>query len=240
LACFTAITAAVLVPRIARADDDTTQDTDSTKDGAQTPSPSGFEAGLRLGYALPMGPISGASTSPSMNDLYNGAVPIWIDAGVRTSPSFYIGGFFQYGVAVTGSAATATSTASCNSPGMSCSGSVVMAGVDAIYHVAPDQTFDPWLGVGVGYEWANFSATQGSSSAGLQLSGFQFVNLQLGGDVRGSRNFAWGPYAMFSVGQYSNYSGSDAAAGAGSGSLPQQALHEWLSFGVRATFDASP
>jgi len=45
---------------------------------------------------------------------------------------------------------------------------------------------------------------------------------------------------MFSVSQYSNYGTSDALASSGSGSLPQQALHEWLSFGVRASFDTSP
>jgi hypothetical protein len=72
----------------------------------------------------------------------------------------------------------------------------------------------------------------------MSLNGFQFLNLSAGGDVRTSRNFSFGPYAMLSVGEYSGCGFSDAATALGNCSVPQTALHEWFSFGVRAAFDA--
>jgi outer membrane protein len=239
IACFAALAGGVLVPGSARADD-SSADSDKSKDEPKSLAPSGFEAGMRLGYAMPMGQVTGAGTNPALSNLYSGMMPIWFDVGVRASPHFYIGGYFQYGVAFVGPLSGSPTALDPCAGGTSCSGSVLAGGLDARYHAQPDQSFDPWVGLGIGYEVANLSMSQGGSSAGMSLSGFQLVNLSVGGDVRTSRNFAFGPYAMLSVGEYSGCGFSDAAASLGSCTVPQTALHEWFSFGVRAAFDSSP
>jgi outer membrane protein len=238
IACCCALMGGVFVPSTARADD-SGSDSDAKKDAAESAGPSGLEAGMRLGYALPMGQVSGSGTNPAMSNLYSGMVPLWFDLGYRASPHWYVGGYFQYGFASVGplsGGAGMTGTASCSN-GLSCSGSVLAGGLDAHYHFQPAETFDPWVGFGVGYEVANLSMSQGNASAGISFNGFQFLNLSLGGDLRVSRNFAVGPYALFSLGEYSSCGFSDAATALGTCSVPQTALHQWLSFGLRATFD---
>ncbi len=239
MAFIAALAACVLVPSRARAGDSGT-DAESSRNDAPNLAPSGFEAGMRLGYAMPMGDVTGGGSNSALSNLYSGMMPLWFDVGYRASPHFYIGGYFQYGVAFVGPLAGSAAYPAPCSGGTSCSGSVLAGGLDARYHAQPDQTFDPWVGAGIGYEVANLNMSQGNSSGGLSFSGFQLVNLSVGGDVRTSRSFSFGPYAMFSVGQYSDCGLSGAASALGSCSVPQTAFHEWLTFGVRAAFDTSP
>ena len=54
----------------------------------------GVEVGFRSGYSLPFGNLSAYE---GMGALFDGVVPIWVDAGYRT-PHLYVGAFFQYGL----------------------------------------------------------------------------------------------------------------------------------------------
>ena len=49
--------------------------------------------------------------------------------------------------------------------GSSRSASDVRLGVNFLYHLVPGAPFDPWAGIGVGYEWLN--ASQDGVDAGL-------------------------------------------------------------------------
>lgn len=240
LACFATLAAGVLVPASARADDSSADsDSDASKDDPQSLAPSGVELGMRLGYAMPMGQVTGSGTNPALSNLYSGMMPLWFDLGVRASPHFYIGGYFQYGVAFMGPLTGSANPAGVCSGGMSCSGSVVAGGFDVRIHGQPDQRFDPWVGMGMGWEVAHLSMSQGGSSAGMSFSGVQFLNLSVGGDLRTSRNLAFGPYAMLSLGEYSECGFSDAATALGSCNVSQPAAHEWFTFGVRGAFDTN-
>jgi hypothetical protein len=219
---------------------------------AAEPSPTGIEVGVRTGYALPLGQVTGAGTltvngttyqtqSLDLSKDFSGQVPIWIDAGYRITPQLYVGAYFQYGVAFLPSDAA---NGSCGQNGVSCSGSDVLVGANVHYHILPAGQFDPWLGVGTGYEWANFSVSQGGQSGGLQIVGWQYVNFQVGGDYKVAPNFGVGPFVMLSVGQFDSFSSSGAvqtalqSAGAPtSGDYQNKALHEWLTFGVRGAYD---
>src|SRR5262249_38886165 len=109
---------------------------------------------------------------------------------------------------------------------------------DAHYHFMPEATFDPYVGLGIGYEIASANATLGGTSAGGSFSGFQFFNLQAGGDYKLMPNLGVGPFVIFSLGQYSSCSLSGAAAAlGGTCTIQQQAMHEWLTLGVRGVFD---
>lgn len=199
-------------------------------------TPTGIEVGLRSGYALPLGDIQGAPSggqAPALGDTFSGMIPIWVDAGYRLNPNMMIGGFFQYGI---GMINTSKATG-CSTSGVSCSGSDMMFGVQFHYHLMPDQTIDPWAGIGVGYEIASVSESAGGQSAGGSYSGFQFVNLQVGGDYKVMPNLGVGPFIMFSLGEFSGCSYSGAASSLGSCNINNTAMHEWLTFGIRGVYD---
>jgi outer membrane protein W len=203
---------------------------------AAEPTPTGVELGFRTGYGIPLGKASGSSaTNPNgsnLSELYSGQIPLWFDAGYRFLPQVYVGAFFQYGFALINNNATT----GCGQNGVSCSGNDLMLGVDAHYHFLPDGQFDPWAGIGFGYEWANTSASAGSVSSSGQIAGLQFVNFQAGGDYKVLPNFGVGPFVTLSLGQYDTASVTVGAQTV-SGDVQNKELHEWLTFGVRGAYD---
>jgi len=193
---------------------------------------SGIEVGLRTGYAIPFGPLAGSTggvNSPNVSDYISGDIPIWIDAGYRLpSPNLFLGAYFQYGLGFNGSQLSPNGT-NCN-----CSTNVVMYGLQAHYHFMPDQTIDPWVGYGIGMESANVS---GQNSTGGSYSGWDYAIFQVGADYRGLvPNLSVGPMVMFGLGQYGNASQSGGGQSQ-SASIPNQALHEWLTIGIRGAYD---
>ncbi len=193
---------------------------------------SGIEVGLRTGYAIPFGSLAGSTagaSSPNVSDFISGDIPIWIDAGYRLpSPNLFLGAYFQYGLGFNGSQLSPNGT-NCN-----CSTNVVMYGLQAHYHFMPDQTIDPWVGYGIGMESANVS---GQNSTGGSYSGWDYAIFQVGADYRGLvDNLSVGPMVMFGLGQYNNASVSQGGQSA-SNSIPNQALHEWLTLGIRGAYD---
>lgn len=193
---------------------------------AQAPakSESGFTMGLRLGYGVPMGDVGQGTILLKMSDTFGGNVPIWVDLGYRIDRSMFIGAYLQYAF---GTVAGTVDTA-CTALGESCSTSVLRIGVEFLYKFMPDASFAPWVGIGIGYESASFNESLGPLSASTDFNGFEFVNLQLGGDFKVGSNFALGPYVALSVAQYSTVGGVDIAT---------TKVHEWLQFGLKGTFD---
>ena len=211
--------------------------------------PTGIELGFRTGYALPLGSASGnsssvtttggttvttSSTDSSLSDIVSGQIPLWVDAGYRITPNFYVGGFFQYGFAFIPSNADT----GCGQSGVSCSGHDVMFGVEAHYHILPDAPFDPWVGLGVGYEILTFNISEGSQSGDVSASGWQFVNFQVGGDYHVTPSFGVGPFVALSLGQYSSASASSGGSSM-SNDIENKAIHEWLTLGLRGVYDIS-
>ena len=186
---------------------------------------SGIEVGARVGYAIPLGSAAGGTPSVDLSKYISGAIPLWLDAGYRlASPNLFLGAYFQYGIGFNGDALN----------GCQCSTNVVMYGIQAHYHIMPDATFDPWVGYGLGMESANYS---GPNSSGGSLTGWDYGILQVGGDYRGLMDsLSVGPVLMFGFGQYNNQSASQGGQSA-SQSIPNQAMHEWLTIGVRGAYD---
>lgn len=174
-----------------------------------------FVLGLRLGYGLPMGSIS---KDVKFSDFFSSMIPIWLDVGYMVTPNVMLGVYGQYGL---------VSIKNCPS-GASCSAHDIRVGVQGQYHVLPSEKIDPWFGLGIGYE------SLAGSVAGVSGSdtGFEFANLQAGLDFKLSPAFGFGPFASFSLGQFSN----ETTAGQ-SASIPEKALHEWFTLGVRGAFN---
>ena len=178
-----------------------------------------LKLGLRLGYGLPSGKLS--SDGGKMSDAFSGQVPIWLDAGYMVTPNVLVGLYGQYGF---------VSVKNCDS-GASCSAHDLRIGVQGQYHFTPDQSIDPWLGLGVGYESLGFSESAGGLSVDGSAKGWEFLNLQGGVDFQVIPALTVGPFLSFSLDQFS----STTLAGT-SADISSKALHEWIVFGAKGTF----
>ena len=194
-------------------------------------SETGFEIGLRTGYAIPLGK-GGANSSYDLNEAISGAVPIWLDLGYRVTPQIMVGVYGAYAFGFLGD----TLDRVCTTGGGDCSTHDIRLGAELQYHILPRQQADPWLGLGLGYEWLGFSASAAGQDGSETASGFEFINLQAGVDFAPSdqTNFGIGPFLAFSVAQYSDLSCSGAGAAACNVTF-ETTTHEWLTFGVRGT-----
>lgn len=195
---------------------------------ARAQGPSGFSLGLRLGYGIPMGDFDGGDPatgipSTALSDVLSGQVPLQIDAMYRFDPNWSLGLYLQYGFASVSSNFCGT--------GYSCSASDVRFGVQVHYRFT-SQGFVPWVGLGLGGEWSSITIEGGGLSFDVKASGFEYVNLQVGGDWLLSPAFRLGPYAQLSLAQYSTLE----ALGV-SGSITNKTMHEWLQLGLKGTFD---
>ena len=212
----------------------------TTGNAVAASTPTGLEIGLRSGYSLPFGNTTGApsgATAPNLSDLVKGVVPIEVDLGSRFNKNMFVGVHFQYGIGIL----STDNISGCNQGGVGCTVSDWTFGVDFHYHLMPDQPFDPWAGTGVGYEFLNVDVSGGADS-GTSLNGVQFFNVQLGVDSKEVSNFGIGPFVMFSLDQFSYCSASESGlpvAGGGSCSIPNTALHEWFTIGIRGAYDVN-
>jgi opacity protein-like surface antigen len=180
--------------------------------------PVGVSLGLRVGYAPAMGDFA---KDQSMSDGVKSQIPVQLDAIYKVNKDIGVGAYFSYGFGQLASDVCPD--------GASCSASDMRFGVQATYTFnSVKAPLVPWAGLGIGYEIAKASIGDTDQSA----SGFEFLNLQVGGDYAVTPQFAVGPYLQYSVGQYSK-----ADLGAGSEDITDKAMHEWFGFGIRGKFD---
>jgi outer membrane protein W len=196
---------------------------------------SAIQLGLHFGYGVPFGKTGRTVTDLVDDDVsrsIKGQIPIGLDIGYLIIPSVYVGLSFQYGFGLVGSAGDPF----CNQSGVSCSVSDISVGVGAQYHLDPTASFDPWIGLGGGYEWLELSTSSAGQNDSQTGSGFEYVTLQLGGDVRVAPSFAVGPFVSFSAGQYLNVSQERPSVELSQG-ITDKSFHEWLLFGVRGVYN---
>jgi len=187
------------------------------------------ELGVRVAYAFSSGEYAQGKAigSPSVDYYLPGAVgmiPLTMDAGVRLGKSAYVGAFVQYAVLSTSCLEAAVNQT------FTCTGHDVRAGVDARIHFVPRGTADPWVGVGLGWEWltAAVSATSPGDSLSETLSGWSVAALMLGVDLRATRGLGIGPYFEFQWAGFTQIQSAD---------IGNKSLHEWLTLGLQGTFE---
>lgn len=186
----------------------------------------GFQLALRPGFAIPLGDgVQGAAMSDSVSP----QVPLFIDIGGKVIPEVFIGGYFGFGV---GTAAGGAKDL-CEANGGGCLVARLNFGIQVQAHMMPRSQVDPWVGYGFGYE----TLGMGESSNGLIKSagyaGLEFGRLMAGVDFRLSRVFGVGPFADFSVVQYSTASIDGNSFDLAS---DRKTAHMWLTIGARFVF----
>jgi len=195
--------------------------------------PGNVHLGLRLGYGIPLGNAANADSpgdqDAKLSDTYTGIIPIWLDVGYFVTPNIMLGLYGHYGIGL-----MADGEDGCPE-GADCSGSVIRFGLQGQYHVSRGQSVDPWFGLGVGYEIASATRSALGQELTVTVKGFEFVNLQAGADFKVADNVAIGPFVSFSLGQYSSQSVDPEIPGLGD-DIPNKAIHEWLTLGVKGSF----
>jgi hypothetical protein len=191
------------------------------------PNATHFEAALRVGIGVPLGSAYRTTdgTDVSLSDWSSFTIPVQLDLGVRLGGSWFLGGYFSYGFA--GSAKVAFPTFTCGA-GVDCSPKTLRFGGQVHWHPLGNVSTDPWIGLGSGYEKASLGLSDGS----LDISGWEYANLQLGVDFALGSAVKIGPWVSFSVGQYSSAGGSSGGSGL-SAEISNKTIHEWLMGGVR-------
>lgn len=166
----------------------------------------GVEAGVRLGAGVGLGSTlydGRTGTEPKLGGL---VTPLQLDVGYRITRFIYAGTYFQR---ASSSNAVATS-----------------AGGLLRMHLTPARVVDPWLGMGIGYEWYRDDS--------IALRGFQWGQLAAGADVRVSGAFVTGPFVSAAFGQYTSY--STATESGKVRDVGREVGHTFLTFGVRGAF----
>lgn len=136
---------------------------------AQAP---GIELGVRLGYGIPVG---AAVPDSDLKRNIAAEVPVWIDLGYRLNPQWMIG---LYGLGLM----TRDDKRLCESYHVDCSLHDLRLGAHAQYHVLAPARLDPWLGVGLGYEWLTADGASGGRFASATMRGWELANLQGGSE----------------------------------------------------------
>ncbi|HZJ54308.1 MAG TPA: PEGA domain-containing protein [Myxococcaceae bacterium] len=200
--------------------------------GEPDPNATHFEAALRVGIGVPLGSAyqTTGGTDVSLGDWSSFTIPVQLDVGVRLGGSWFLGAYFSYGFA--GSSTVSFPTFTCGAGDISCSPSTLRFGGQVHWHPLGNASTDPWIGIGSGYEKVSVGVNDPTGSGSLDVSGWEFANLQVGIDFALGSAVKIGPWVSFSVGQY----GSAGASGGGGGAsvdIANKTIHEWLMGGVR-------
>ena len=185
-------------------------------DGSSSPSNLGFAIGLHGGYAIPFG---NENDVPVRDYVLQGAVPIGVDLGWFITPRLYVGVAFSYGIGLGAGRLNPT----CGDPDIDCSAQMYSFGAVAHWHFRPEERWDPWIGVGLGYEIVQVTATSQVDNSTVNPSpALQGLDLSLtaGLDFKPLRYVGLGPYVEAAAGPYvAGASGFD--------------IHGWAVVGVR-------
>jgi hypothetical protein len=184
---------------------------------APSPARAVVFVGARVGYALPSGDVQ---KDDPVKDSVSAMIPIQLDAGMSALGILSLGVYASYGPSML--AKDLKNSPFCD--GVSCKGQQLRAGVQL--NVSPPVVLKSlWGGLFVGLEQQKVSV----GSADLTYRGWE-AGLQAGYDFSVLPLFKVGPYASYSLAQFTSASG-DAP------DLGTKAQHSALTFGLRGLFD---
>jgi len=187
-----------------------------------------------LGFGFGFGHFYSRPSDPSTSPL-----PTWLDPNVEGSVSsqfpFSLGVAYRPIPLVSFGLATELARVSAAGCSSNCNGGALSLGGELRFHFRAGESVSPCIGLGLGYEFLHFDNDQGSAS----LSGYG-IDLREGLDFRAGRAWTYGPYVDLHVGTYTHISSYGGFRGASRESTDvshaDQAIHEWVTFGVRGTF----
>ena len=198
------------------------------------PQPIGLSIGLRFGYGIPggkLGRLAAGADNTSLSEGVKGMVPFGLDLGFRLMPHLAVGATVQYGLGLANE-----DMGGCKD----CDIDVVGIGAAVYAHALPGGKFDPWAGLGLGYEILSISNKQLEGEAQAKLEGFQFLIVQAGGDFATGGPITLGPFFSVSLGKYDK---AKVTFNPGNGPMTlsrdvqETAWHHWVTAGIQGSFN---
>ena len=188
----------------------------------------GLQGAVRVGAQLPWGDASDLQ-GDELSARYGWQVPIVVDVGFKLQKPLFLGVYAgaAYGQVGSGSEADAA----CSAEGVSCRVLFYQLGVQGQYHFGPSDRFNPWLGLGFGYELARQSLSTGSYSEEQQSAGATLLKLAIGVDYRST--YGLGPFVEVSAGRYGTTRTEVDGVRVHEGPVDPSAWHGFLMFGAR-------
>ncbi len=195
--------------------------------------PRRFELGARLGYSLPFGLLRAADAGSAADDValpdvLSGQLPLTLEIGYWLTPELLAAVYGQYGFVF-----LETHPSGCPE-GFDCSAADLRFGLELQYHVGRERDWDPWFGLGVGYEILRGNGDAGGFESTETYSGWEYLGLQAGVDFAAGSSAHLGPFVGLSLGRYTTAS-YDTPFGQSDEDV--DGFHQWLQLGVRASLD---
>jgi hypothetical protein len=202
----------------------------------------GFSAGMRVGVGLPIGKAGEdpAGTERDLSELTSWRAPLWVDLGYTLPGMTLLGAYIQVGTGGNGDACAGD-----------CDWSDIRIGAQAQLQFAPGAPLNPWLGIGLGYEWLSYrqlvtadiddgqGGTVSVRGRATERFGGPELLVQGGLDFQVEDSLRVGPFASASVGQYLTDSFNctpSTPACPSDGSLDGGGFHSWIGVGLRGVY----
>jgi hypothetical protein len=203
---------------------------------------------LRTGFGLPLGAYADVRTIAGFRDTdvnaladdTHGAIPLWLDVGYRLTPHWMLGVYGMAGFVLPKTAEGIDPLGGGCPEGLDCSAFGVRLGLQAQYRFLPGEPLDPWVGLGVGYEWiwsnVNGELFNFAIDASSGYSGPDLAHVQGGLDVALGEGASLGPFLSLSAMRYTSCSAQLAGEDV-SCELDEQSWHGWLMLGARGALE---
>jgi hypothetical protein len=183
-----------------------------------------LKLGLGVGYGLPMGDVV---KHEKLSDLYSAEIPIELEASYRFTHAISAGVYVGYGLGLVSSKEVEGVKAS----DVYDSIASWRFGVQGEYEFGKVGPALPFAALRVGYVTESIGLKGGET---MKASGWEYLTLIGGADFEVAESFGVGPFASFSLGQYT----TEEVPGFESESIPseERAMHQWLTIGLRGAF----
>ena len=200
------------------------------------PAASGFQLAFRTGVTAPFGTASGAAND-SLAHRYAWQIPLVIDIGARFSRSFFLGAYLGGALGSTGSDERVDAACIDDDENgrndIACTSTSGRIGLEVLYSFQPDDSLNPWIGYGIGFEVASASIRDDyhGLTETVTSTGFTFADISAGLDFR--KRVGVGPFVDVALGQFNNTTTDLGARGAYKYNIEDHAVHGWLTIGLR-------
>lgn len=198
---------------VARADEETVRETPA--------APVTFELGARVGVGAPVG--GGIRGGGPLARSIGVDVPFGLEAGVRL-----LDAHLQLGAIAS---VAPLLVRDCVGEDARCRGHQLDLGALVSWHFTPHRSASPWIGLGVGYERLDLLYAEAGSAIDLVANGGT-LGVHAGFDVRMSEHLRVGPVVSGTFGRYTTI----ALDGVSTRDF-EPAVHGWIVFALRATFE---
>jgi hypothetical protein len=191
------------------------------------PARSPIGGSLRLGVDTPSGSLY---SGERLRDQFGDQLGVTGELGVRVTPQLLLGGYLGASFGKPGPRFDDVCV------GGHCGAWSGRIGLLAQFEFAPWSTVSPWVGYGVGFAASGASGDAPGARFDYSYAGIDLGRLQAGLDFRPSRSVGIGLFAEWTFGVYRAYRWSEQGVTVADGTLPEQTVHQWFTFGPRISF----